>query len=329
MNISVIGDGGWGTAIAVLLKQKGLGVKVWGAFPEYVKILNSKRDNLKFLPGVKIPRGILFSNDLNEVVDNTDLVVLAVPSKYLRGVCQSLSKFNVGKMDFLSVAKGIEYDTLMRMSEVISQELGRVRLAVMSGPNIASEVARGIPSAAVCASRHNKLTSKVQEIFMTNSFRVYTHNDLVGVELAGALKNIIAIACGISDGLGYGTNTKAALLTRGLAEIARLGCSVGAKQRTFSGLSGMGDLVTTCFSKESRNRGLGEQLGKGKKLNDILAKTEMIVEGVITTKSAVKLAKNNGIELPIANEVFNVLFRNKNPFTAVQSLMLRKKTKET
>ncbi len=328
MNISIIGDGGWGTALAILLCKKGTKVKVWGAFPKYIKFLRKKRVNVKFLPGVKIPQQIDFTENLKVALADAGLVVLAVPSQYMRKILKRIKRCQRLNLKLLSVTKGIENQTSKRMSEVITEELPRCKLAVLSGPNIAYEVARHIPSAAVCASNNKQLANMVQATLMRPTFRVYTHTDLIGVELAGALKNIIAIACGISDGLGFGTNTKAALLTRGLAEIARLGVAMGAKHKTFSGLSGMGDLVTTCLSKKSRNRSLGEQLGKGKSLKSILKRTEMVVEGIVTTKSAVKLALNYNVEMPITREVFNVLFLNKNPRDAVGSLMLRAKKKE-
>jgi len=328
MRICVLGDGGWGTALAILLARKKYSVKLWGAFPGYLQFVKKKRENVKFLPGIKIPRSLGLVDDLAGAVNRAELIVLAVPTQYARSVLKKLKQYNLGSTNFLSVAKGIECKTTKRVSEIINDELGGVRLAVLSGPNIAYEVVRAIPSAAVCASTSRNLAAKIQNIFMTQTFRIYTHDDLTGVELAGALKNIIAIACGISDGLGFGTNTKAALLTRGLSEITRLGLLMGADYKTFSGLSGMGDLVTTCFSPNSRNRWLGEQLGKGKKLKTILNRTEMVIEGVNTTKSAIKLAKRYKVEMPITTEVFKVLYQNKNPRNAVQALMLRAKKKE-
>lgn len=326
--ISIIGDGGWGTTLAILLAKRGAKVSLWGVFPEYIKFLNKKRENIKFLPGIKIPRNVQITDDLEIAFNKASLVVLAVPSQYLRQTIRKFKKYNILKFNFLSVIKGIEYKTTLRMSEVIQEELGNVKIAVLSGPNIAPEVVRGIPSACVCASSLKSLMNFVQNEFMTEKFRVYTNNDLIGVELGGALKNIIAIACGISDGLGFGSNTKAALLTRGLAEITRLGVAMGAKSKTFSGLSGMGDLVTTCLSTKSRNRSLGEELGKGKRLAYVLKRTEMVIEGVATTKSAVKLALRYGVDMPITQEVYRVLYKNKSPLQAVKDLMQRAKKKE-
>ncbi|MDD5746686.1 MAG: NAD(P)-dependent glycerol-3-phosphate dehydrogenase [Candidatus Omnitrophica bacterium] len=328
MKIAIIGDGGWGTALAIMLSTKKYRISVWSVDPGYAAVLNAKRENLKFLPGVAIPPGVDFSGDLEQVLRDKDMVILAVPSMYMRDVLKKIKQYPLGNRNFLSVTKGFECATTQRMSEVIREELGMVRLAVLSGPNIAFEVARGVPSAAVCASHNVSVAAAVQEALMTPVFRVYTSSDVLGVELAGSLKNIIAIGCGISDGLGFGTNTKAALLTRGLAEISRLGVSLGGRYKTFSGLSGMGDLVTTCLSSKSRNRWLGEELGKGKKMRQILASTEMVIEGVSAAKTALKIAKRQDVVMPITQEVYRVMFRNKSPVAALRSLMLREKKKE-
>ncbi|MBU1043680.1 MAG: NAD(P)-dependent glycerol-3-phosphate dehydrogenase [Candidatus Omnitrophica bacterium] len=328
MKVAIIGDGGWGTALAVLTQSKGINTVLWGAFPENINQLIKKRENKKFLPGIKIPSEILITNDLAQTLDQANLVVLAVPSQFMRGVLKKIAEYKLLKVGFLSVAKGIEAATSKCMSEVIREELGNVPLAALSGPNIAYEVARGIPSAAVCASNNKKLAIMVQDIFMTPDFRVYTSQDMHGVELSGAFKNIIAIACGISDGLGFGTNTKSALLTRGLVEIARLGVSMGARNKTFHGLAGMGDLVTTCFSQRSRNRWFGEQIGSGKKMADILSQTSMVVEGALTTKTALKLAKKYRISLPITQAVYKVLYQGAKPISAMHLLMQRQKKNE-
>ncbi len=326
--ITIIGDGGWGTTLAVLLSQKGYEVNVWGAFPEHLEILNKKRENAKFLPGVKIPEKINFIADIQEAADRASIVVLAVPSQYMRSVIQKLKSASLDKAIVLSVTKGIEHKKLKRMSEVINEELRKVKLAVLSGPSIAAEVARGIPTSAVTASSDIKIAREIQETFSTARFRIYTANDIVGVELGGSLKNIIAIAAGICDGLGFGTNTKSALLTRGIVEITRLGVALGAQKETFMGLSGMGDLMTTAFNLKSRNHFVGEQIGRGKKLNEILKNMEMVAEGVETTKSAKELAEKNNIEMPITNEVYEVLFKDKNPLKAVNDLMNREQKEE-
>jgi len=328
MNIAIVGDGGWGTALGLVLSRKKNKVKIWGAFPNYVRRMVKSRENRKFLPGIFLPKGILISSDLEFVLNNSRVIILAVPSLYMRSVVKKMKKIDFSNASLLSVAKGLEHKTEKRMSVVIKEELGDVPLAVLSGPNIAYEVARGVPSACVCASKKLDAANLFQDALMTRSFRVYTSDDVCGVELAGALKNIIAIACGISDGLGFGTNTKAALLTRGLVEISRLGVALGAKHKTFIGLSGMGDLITTCYSQKSRNRWLGEQIGRGKSLPETLKSTEMVIEGVMTANSAFKLAKRLKVSLPITQEVYSVLFLKKSPKQALRSLMSRQKKKE-
>jgi len=337
INIAVLGDGGWGTTLAILLQQKGFKVTLWGAFADYVSQLNIKRVNVKFLPHVKIPKKIEITHNLNKAIADKQLIILAIPSQYMRGIIRSLKKQPAFSKQpiYLSVTKGMELKTLKRMSEVIHEELGNIMLAVLSGPSIAQEVAKGIPTTAVIAC-HDKDTRKyLQNIFMTGKFRIYTNDDVVGIELGGSFKNIIAIACGISDGLGFGTNTKAALLSRGLAEISRLGAAMGARASTFSGISGLGDLVTTCISPYSRNRFVGEQIGKGKSLRQIKAHMQMpacrqagIAEGVPTTRSAYALSLKYKVEMPITKEVYTVLYKNKSPLKAVRDLMTREKKEE-
>jgi glycerol-3-phosphate dehydrogenase (NAD(P)+) len=319
-DIAIIGDGGWGTTIALLLHSKGYNITLWGAFNNYIKILSSKRENLKFLPGVKLPEGINFTADIEDL-KNKDLYVVAVPSQYLRGVLKKFRALSIPRV--VSLTKGIEVGSLKRPSEIISELLGNVSIASLSGPSISNETARGIPTTVTIASTDSEFARECQDVFLTERFRAYTSNDLVGVELGGALKNIIAIAAGISDGLGFGTNTKAAILTRGLVEITRLGMAMGASKETFSGLSGLGDLATTCMSRDSRNRWLGEEIGKGKTLKDVLGNTEMVVEGVMTTKSACELSKKHDVEMPITEKIYEVLYREKNPRDAVRELMTR------
>jgi glycerol-3-phosphate dehydrogenase (NAD(P)+) len=259
---------------------------------------------------------------------SADIVVLAVPSQYLRGVLRKGLGFYRKGCPVVSVVKGIENKTLRRMSEVVCEEWGRAPVVVLSGPTIAQEVARGIPTTVAVASRNKPLLLKVQDLFMTKTLRVYTNQDIVGVELAGSLKNIIAIACGISDGLGFGTNTKAAIVSRGLAEMARLGVSLGAKKETFSGVAGLGDLVTTCFNPLSRNHYVGAQIARGASLASVLKKMKMVAEGVATAKSAQMLARKRGVEMPIVSEIARVLFNKKSPKLAVQHLMSREKKSE-
>ncbi len=328
-NISIIGDGGWGTTLAVHLAHKKLNVKLWGAFPEYVKQVQQTRVNRKFLPGIEIPTSVEITADLDHAINTADIVVLAVPSQFLRATLKRLKKYDFKNKIVLSVVKGIEDKTLLRMSQVISQVLGaKVPVAVLSGPTIAMEVAKGIPTTAVVTSSHAKTARILQEIFNSDTFRIYTNTDIIGVEVGGSLKNVIAIACGICDGLGYGSNTKAAILTRGLVEMQRLGLSMGAKTKTFSGLTGLGDLVTTCVSTQSRNRFVGEQLGKGQTIKHILASMNAVAEGVETVKAAHLLSRKYKIPMPITTEVYNIIYQNKPATEAVKDLMSRKNTAE-
>ncbi|MCQ9206958.1 MAG: NAD(P)-dependent glycerol-3-phosphate dehydrogenase [Omnitrophica bacterium] len=318
--IVVLGDGGWGTTCAILLSKKGHNVTLWGAFPEHIALLRSERVNRKFLPGVEIPDTVRFASSKNELSDKA-VYVVAIPSKHLR---KTIAGFK-GKIKggLISLTKGIETETLLRPSEILGEVLGNPKIAVLSGPSISFEVARSLPTTVVAASRDASFANEAQSIFTTENFRVYTTDDLAGVELGGALKNIIAIAAGIADGLGFGVNTKAALLTRGLVEIIRLGVKVGARKETFFGLSGLGDLATTCMSKHSRNRKVGEEIGGGKKLKSVLTESEMISEGVTTTKSAYELSKKFAIEMPITEKIYEVLYKNKEPKVAVTELMKR------
>jgi glycerol-3-phosphate dehydrogenase (NAD(P)+) len=328
-NISILGDGGWGTTLAILLCKKGFNVCLWGAFPDYIGYLDKKRINSKFLPGVKIPKRIKITADLDDAIKNRELIIFAIPSEYIRAVLKNVKKTDYSKETvYLSVTKGIEINSLKRISEIIHEELGNIRLGILSGPTISHEVAQGKPTTAVIASHSKILRKYLQDVFMTEKFRVYTTDDIIGVELGGSLKNTIAIACGISDGLGFGTNTKAALLSRGLAEISRLGLRMGAKVKTFSGISGLGDLVTTCISPYSRNRFVGEQIGKGKSLKEIKTHMQMVAEGIPTTKSAYLLGEKLKVDIPIIEQVYFVLYKNKSPVKAVKDLMTRKKKEE-
>lgn len=282
------------------------------------------------MPGIHIPHSIKITSNLRNAIASKELVILAIPSQYVRRVLHRVKALNIldSSVILLSATKGIEVGTLNRMSEVIHQELGNIKSAVLSGPTIAHEVVRGIPTTAVIASNNKSIREKLQDIFMTDRFRIYTNNDVIGVELGGSLKNTIAIACGISDGLGFGTNTKAALLSRGLVEISRLGAIMGAKVSTFSGISGLGDLVTTCISPYSRNRFVGEQIGRGMSLREITAHMQMIAEGILTTKSAYALSLKYKVDMPITKEVYLVLYKNKSPLRAVRDLMRREKKEE-
>jgi len=325
-NISVIGDGGWGTTLAVHLSKNKHNVKLWGPFPSYIRRINKSRYNTKFLPGVRLSHNIKLTENLANAIEESSVIVFAIPSKYASNILKKIkkTKINLSNKIFLSVTKGINTTKLLRMSEIIRKELGNIPIAVLSGPTIAVEIAQGVPSTAVVASHNLKIAKKVQAIFNSNNFRIYTNTDVIGVELGGSIKNIIAIACGVCDGLGFGSNTKAAILTRGLAEMARLGKALGAKQHTFSGLTGLGDLVTTCVSPNSRNRNVGEQLGRGKSIKSIMSKMEMVAEGVETVKAANKLSRKYKVSMPITTEVYNIIYRNKKPLKAVSDLMKRK-----
>ncbi|MFH1421876.1 MAG: NAD(P)H-dependent glycerol-3-phosphate dehydrogenase [Planctomycetota bacterium] len=325
--IAVVGDGGWGTAIAVLLNSKNFQVKVWGNFHEYVQIVEKTRENTKFLPNVKIPNKIQFTNEFSDIKDS-ELIVCAVPTQFIRDVFTRLSNSLKVNVPVVSVSKGIEQKTFLRCTQIITDVLGPLPVAALSGPSHAEEVACGIPTAVVVASENIKLAEKIQDVFICPTFRVYSSNDLIGVELGGALKNIIAIAAGMCDGLGFGDNTKSALLTRGLVEIIRLSVALGARKETLSGLSGIGDLITTSFSKHGRNRAMGELIGNGLTLNDAVKSTEKIAEGVWTTDAVYNLVKKIETEMPITEQVYNVLFNNKPPQKAVIDLMTRGKKRE-
>lgn len=323
-NICVLGDGGWGTTLAILLSKKGFNVALWGIFPDYIELLKSRRENIKFLAGVKIPDTVRITSSLDEALSGKEMVVMAVPSQFARNVLMMLKAQDIAGKVFVSVTKGVENGTLKRMSEVAREVLGeRHKIGVLSGPTIALEVANGAPTTVVASSENLEFAKRIQEIFMTDRFRVYTTADVIGVEIGGSVKNVIAISAGISDALGFGANSKAALLTRGLVEIVRLGVAMGARKETFYGLSGLGDLTTTCISQYSRNRWLGEQIGRGRKPKEILKETDMVIEGVATAKSAYDLSKKHGIEMPITCEIYRILYENKDPKKAVHDLMTR------
>lgn len=323
MNITVIGTGGWGTALAVLLHGNGHRVTLWGRLPEEVAPILATRENKLFLPGVQVPSAILVTLDTAAALRAAEMVVLAVPSHGMRPICRQLREFLPAASALVHVAKGIENETGARMSEVIAAELPQNRVVVLSGPSHAEEVGRGIPTAVVVAAREAGPAAVAQRAFMNARFRVYTHDDVVGVELGGALKNVIAIAAGCCDGIGFGDNTKAALCTRGLAEMARLGAALGARPETFSGLSGVGDLIVTAFSRHSRNRSFGERLGRGETVAQIIASTKSVAEGVKTAKSVWQLAQRLQVDLPISRQVHGILYEGQPPQQAVRNLMTR------
>lgn len=320
--VAVLGAGSWGTALAILLANKGLDINLWEPFPDLAENLRQSRVNSKFLPGVPIPPQIFITSDLSEAVREVGIICMVLPSHVVREGARRLAKCEV-PVDAVVVtaSKGIENVTNLRMSEVIASELPNRKIVVLSGPSHAEEVSRNIPTSVVVASPDVGLARHIQGIFVAPNFRVYTSQDLVGVELGGALKNIIAIAAGICDGLGLGDNTKAALMTRGLAEIAKLGVAMGAKRATFAGLAGMGDLIVTCVSSHSRNRGLGEALGRGQRLQDVLKGMVMVAEGVRTTKSAYQLCRKYRVKMPITEAVYGILFNEDDPHSLVFALM--------
>lgn len=325
VKIAVLGGGSWGTALAVLLGGRGHNVSMWEFFDERAEAMKETRENKAMLPGITIPDSITITSDMAEALPGSDIVLLVVPSHVLRETVEIAAGLMKGTEKVVIATKGVEQGSLKRMSEVVEEVggVGQERIAVLVGPSHAEEVARELPTAIVSASLDEETARYVQEKFTTPMFRVYTNTDIVGVEIGVAVKNVIAIAAGITDGLGFGDNTKGALLTRGLAEITRLGVKMGARQQTFAGLAGIGDLITTCTSQHSRNRFVGEELGKGRKLKDILDGMVMIAEGVRTTKSAVGLAGKYEVEMPISEEVNKILFEDKPPKEAIRDLMLR------
>ena len=324
-NITVMGAGSWGIALSILLNNNGHNVTVWSVFPEEIQELNETRENKKCLPGVIIPESIKFTADTKGAVDGADVIVLAVASPYTRSTARLFSEY-VRKGQFIvNVGKGIEEDSLKTLCEVISDEIPQATIAVLSGPSHAEEVGRGIPTTCVIGTKHKKDAEYLQNIFMSDVFRVYTSPDVLGICIGGSLKNVIALAAGIADGLGYGDNSKAALITRGIAEISRLGIAMGAEPATFTGLSGIGDLIVTCASMHSRNRRAGILIGKGYTKDEAMKKVQMVVEGVYSAKAALKLAQKYNVDMPIVYQVNEVLFDNKKPDLAVRDLMLRDK----
>jgi glycerol-3-phosphate dehydrogenase (NAD(P)+) len=322
--IAVIGAGAWGTSLAMVLAQNGYAVRLWEYFPEYALHLQTTRDNTKFLPGVKIPESIVITSDLGQAAADCDDLILVCPSQALRSVVRRLKEQSCRPDRVVSASKGIEKNSLARMSEIIREEFGSgPQVCALSGPSHAEEVSRGLPCSIVAASPAAEAGAHVQKLFSTDRLRVYTSPDIIGVELGGSLKNVIALAAGVVDGLGLGDNTKAALLTRGLAEICRLGKAMGANPETFAGLSGMGDLVVTCTSRHSRNRRVGEELGRGRTLAEILSNMEMVAEGVDTSRSAKQLAERMGVDMPITFQVNRILFEGVSAAEALVALMQR------
>jgi glycerol-3-phosphate dehydrogenase (NAD(P)+) len=320
MKITVLGAGAWGTALARLLQLGRNQVTLWGHMPSWVEEIRQTRRNERFLPGIELPPELTLESDLRAAIGGADCIVVAVPSQPFREVTTSLHDFG-GTV--VSVTKGIEYDSGLTMCGILEQTAPNAKHAALSGPSFAVEVARDIPTAIVVASSDLATASLVQNLFNRPAFRVYTSADVLGVELGGAVKNVIALAAGVGDGLGFGDNSKAALVTRAIVEIRRLGVACGAQPETFTGLSGLGDLMVTCFSKHSRNRGFGERVGRGEKPRDIAASTLAVAEGYPTSRSAYRLARKHGVSMPVIDEVYAMLYEDKDVAKAVKDLMSR------
>lgn len=326
MKISVLGAGSWGTTLAILLENNGHDVTLWEYKKDYAKYLFKQRENKIFLPGITIPKTINITYQLDEAVEKQHIIVIAIPTQYIRNVLKKIKNIDFNNTTLVSVAKGIEKNTHYTVHKIILDEISDFpfeNIGVLSGPSHAEEVSRKIPTAVVAASKSQATAKLIQAAFMNSYFRVYSSTDIIGVELGGALKNVIAIGAGIIDGAKFGDNTKAAIMTRGIAEISRLGIAMGAKPQTFSGLSGMGDLIVTCISRHSRNRYVGEQIGAGYKLKDILKKMEMVAEGIETSSSVFLLAEKYKVEVPISKAVYQILFEEKDPIKITYDLMTR------
>lgn len=324
-NIGIIGAGSWGTALSKLLSGNGHHVTVWSIIKEEITMLQNNREHKDKLPGVKLPDDIIFTANLEECLAEKDVLIMAVPSPYTRSTSKLLkNKVKDGQI-IVNVAKGIEEGSLKTLTEIIEEEVGNVNAAVLSGPSHAEEVGRGIPTTCVVGAKDRKTAEYLQNIFMNQVFRIYTSPDILGIELGGALKNVIALAAGIADGLGCGDNTKAALITRGITEITRLGTAMGGKAETFSGLTGIGDLIVTCASVHSRNRKAGMLIGQGYTMEEAMKEVKMIVEGVFSAKAAISLSEKYHVEMPIIEQVNKVLFEGKSAKEALSDLMLRDK----
>ncbi|MBC8590434.1 NAD(P)H-dependent glycerol-3-phosphate dehydrogenase [Wansuia hejianensis] len=326
--IGVLGGGSWGTALAILLANKGLDVDIWLRDEKQFQSMKSHRENKKYLPNVKIPDNLNVNNDIEKTILDKDIVLLAVPTHVIRNVLKDYKKYISKGQIIVNVAKGIENDSLLRISQIVEEILPQNKYAVLSGPSHAEEVAVNIPTTIVSASTDKNVAKYVQDVFMTPDFRVYTNTDVIGVELGGSLKNIIALGAGISDGLGYGDNTKAALMNRGIFEMARFGVKMGGNLNTFFGLSGIGDLIVTCTSMHSRNRRAGILIGEGLAMKEAIEEVGMVVEGIKTAKSAYKLAQKINVDMPITREIYKVLYENSDVRNSVSNLMERNKKHE-
>lgn len=323
--IGIIGAGSWGIALAALLHENGHEVTVWSVLESEVEQLRTKREYPDRLPGVKLPEDMLFTTDLREAVEDKDALVMAVPSRFTRETARKMKPYVTEGQIVVNVSKGVEESTLMTLSQVIEQELPQARTAVLCGPSHAEEVSRGLPTTIVAGARKKAVAEYIQNLFMNEVFRVYISPDVLGMELGSALKNVVALAAGIADGLGCGDNTKAALITRGITEIARLGTAMGGKYETFCGLTGIGDLIVTCASMHSRNRRAGILIGQGRTMEEAMKEVNMVVEGVYSAKAAMALAQKYQVQLPIIEQVNAVLFEGKPAAEALRDLMLRDK----
>lgn len=326
--VSVLGAGSWGTALASVLNHNGHEVTIWSVMEDEIEMLKEKREHVMKLPGVKLAEEIRLTTDLKDAVEGRDLLVLAVPSVFVRSTAKMIQPFVEEHQLIVNVAKGIEEKTLMTLTDIVAEEISQARVAVLSGPSHAEEVGRGLPTTCVAGAETREAAEFIQNIFMNDVFRVYTSPDMLGIELGGALKNVIALAAGMADGLGYGDNTKAALITRGITEIGRLALAMGAKYETISGLTGIGDLIVTCASRHSRNRKAGMLIGEGKTMKEATEEVNMVVEGIYSAKAAMGLSEKYQVPMPIIEQVNLVLFYNKPCKEAVQELMLRDKKAE-
>lgn len=326
--VGVIGAGSWGTALAITLSGKGHQVKIWDVNPEHLQELETNRENVRYLPDIKFNDNLQIAKSVEDAITGADMVLFSAPAQFFRGALDNAMPYLKPEMILVNVAKGIEQKTLKRMSEIAAEKLPDAKYVVLSGPSHAEEVGRQMPTTVAVASKDLKLAEEVQEIFMTERFRVYTTEDVVGVELGGSLKNIIALGAGISDGMGFGDNAKAALMTRGLAETKRLGVKLGADPATFAGLTGVGDLIVTCTSMHSRNRRCGIMIGEGMDPKEATAKVGMVVEGMFTTESAYDLAVREGVDMPITTALYNVINGKISARDALELLMGREKRHE-
>lgn len=326
--VCFLGGGSFGTALSILLAKKGYEISIWDRKESIVNDINVARENISYIPNVTIPYNVHAFTDMEAAMRDADFIVMAVPSHAIRSVCKSVLQYIKDNQIIVSIAKGIEENTYKRLSEVISEELRNNPVVILSGPSHAEEIAIDIPTTVVVSSKDMNSARIVQDVFMTNKFRIYTNEDLIGVEIGGAVKNIIALAAGICDGLGYGDNTKAALMTRGMSEIIRIGIKLGGKSETFNGLTGMGDLIVTCTSMHSRNRRAGILIGKGKTADEAIKEVGMVVEGIKACRAFYELKQKVGVEMPITDLLYKVLFENKDPKYGVYELMSRDKKDE-